>query len=136
MRARQLTLTLAAGVLAGACTPATPPGGGAAGLSPDGARIYAGNCIACHQQDGHGIAGVYPALAASPVVLGDPVELGSWIVQGKRPASMPAGRYTTVMPQFPWLRAADAAALLTFLRGNFGNQAAAVDAATLAPVFP
>ena len=126
---------LAAAALAAGCG----PGGGAAGgpvqAVADGARLYSGNCIACHQQDGRGIPGVYPALAGSPVVLGDPGELAAWVVHGKRTASMPAGRYTTVMPPFGWLHAADAAALLTYLRSNFGNQAAAVDAASLAPVF-
>jgi mono/diheme cytochrome c family protein len=127
---------LAATLLAGGCSHGTSPGGdAAAALPPDGARIYAGNCIACHQQDGRGIPGVYPALAGSAVVAGDPVALAAWVVHGSRPPGMPVGRYSMVMPQFPWLRAADAAALLTYLRGGFGNQAGAVDAATLAPVF-
>lgn len=129
-------VVLAAGALAAGCGPRTTPGGGAVtGSLPDGARLYAGNCIACHQQDGRGIPGVYPPLAGSPVVAGDPVVLAAWIVRGTRPATLPAGRYTTAMPQFAWLRAADAAALLTYLRGSFGNQAAAVDAAALGPVF-
>jgi mono/diheme cytochrome c family protein len=66
------------------------------------------------------------------VVLGDPRALARWIVRGERPATLPAGRYPTRMPAFGWLRAADAAALLTFLRTHFGNAAAPVDAATVA----
>ena len=136
MAQRVTILVVAAGLLAGGCSPGTTPGaGGAADAQPDGARLYAGNCIACHQQDGRGIPGVYPALAGSPVVAGDPVALAAWIVRGQRPATLPAGRYTTVMPQFVWLRPDAAAALLTYLRRSFGNQAAAVDAAALAPVF-
>ena len=136
MAPRVAIAVAAAGLLAAGCSPgSTPAAGGATGPQPDGARLYAGNCIACHQQDGRGIPGVYPALAGSPVVAGDPVALAAWIVQGTRPASRPAGRYTTVLPQFAWLRADAAAALLTYLRRSFGNQAAAVDAAALAPVF-
>jgi aldose sugar dehydrogenase len=97
-----------------------------------GARMYSGNCVACHQKDARGIAGVYPSLAGSPVVLGDPKELASWVIEGRRPASMPVGRYPTAMIQFNWMKPTDAAALFTYLRSNFGNQASAVDAATVA----
>jgi hypothetical protein len=45
---------------------------------------------------------------------------------------MPVGRYSTQMLQFGWLKPADAAALFTYLRSNFGNAAAPVDTATVA----
>jgi hypothetical protein len=35
------------------------------------------------------------------------------------------------MIQFNWMKPGDAAALFTYLRSNFGNQASAVDAATV-----
>ena len=97
-----------------------------------GARIYNGNCIACHQQDARGIPGVYPSLVGSPVVLGDPGELALWVVKGRRPSSMPAGRYPTAMLQFGWMNAQDAAALLTYLRSSHGNEASPVDASLVA----
>jgi mono/diheme cytochrome c family protein len=97
-----------------------------------GARIYSGNCVPCHQQTGMGIAGVYPSLAGSPIVLGDPAQLALWVIKGQRPSSMPAGRYPTQMLQFGWMKPADAAALFSYLRSNFGNSAAPVDAATVA----
>src|SRR3979490_1644045 len=97
-----------------------------------GARIYSGNCVPCHQQTGTGIAGVYPSLAGSPVVLGDPGQLALWVIKGQRPPSMPAGRYPTQMLQFGWMKPADAAALFSYLRSNFGNYAAPVDAAAVA----
>jgi mono/diheme cytochrome c family protein len=104
-----------------ATAPPSPAG------SADGARLYAGNCIGCHQANGQGIPGVYPSLAGSPLVLGDPAPMASWIVKGQRPPVTPAGRYPTIMPQFAWLKPADVAALLTYLRSSFGNHAAAVD---------
>jgi len=97
-----------------------------------GERIFNGNCVACHQQNGAGITGVYPTLAKSPVVLGDPVELSRWVLQGQRPASMPAGRYPTQMLQFGWMKPADAASLFTYIRSSFGNSAPPVDAAVVA----
>jgi hypothetical protein len=36
------------------------------------------------------------------------------------------------MLQFGWMKPADAAALFSFLRSNFGNSAAPVDAAAMA----
>lgn len=66
------------------------------------------------------------------MVLGDPKPLALWVVKGERPASMPAGRYPTAMPQFGWMSAADTAALLTYLRSNFGNAAPPVEAANVA----
>jgi mono/diheme cytochrome c family protein len=88
--------------------------------------------VPCHQQNGAGIPGVYPNLAGSPVVVGDPAELALWVIRGQRPVSMPQGRYATQMLQFGWMKPADAAALFTYLRSNFGNSAAPVDAATVA----
>lgn len=105
---------------------------GTAAAVEAGARIYGGNCVPCHQQSGLGIPGVYPSLAQSPVVLGDPAELARWVIKGQRPQSMPAGRYSTQMLQFGWMKPADAAALFSFLRSNFGNSAAPVDAAAVA----
>jgi mono/diheme cytochrome c family protein len=136
-----LTILALAGVIAGC--PAKKPGapqaspggltvGSAAPASDVGARIYNGNCVPCHQQNGAGIPGVYPSLTGSPVVLGDPAELARWVIKGQRPLSMPAGRYSTQMLQFGWMKPADAAALFSYLRSNFGNSATPVDAAAVA----
>jgi mono/diheme cytochrome c family protein len=131
---RKRVLCAAGAVLAGlaACSAKNASGPAATADGGAGERIYNGNCIPCHQQNGLGIPGVYPSLAGSPVVLGDPAELALWVMKGQRPASMPAGRYTTQMPQFGWLKPADAAALFSYLRSSFGNSAAAVDGATVA----
>lgn len=77
-------------------------------------------------------AAIYPSLAGSPVVMGDPAELARWVIKGQRPATMPAGRYPTQMLQFGWMKPAQAAALLSYLRLNFGNSGTPVDAAAVA----
>jgi hypothetical protein len=66
------------------------------------------------------------------VVNGDPVQLAQWVLSGKRPPTMPAGRYSTQMLLFGWMKDPDAAALLSFVRSHFGNDAPAVDTATVA----
>jgi mono/diheme cytochrome c family protein len=121
---------------AGSGAPAATAAAAASNAGPAatevGARIYSGNCVPCHQQTGMGIAGVYPSLAGSPVVLGDPGELALWVIKGQRPSTMPAGRYPTQMLQFGWMKPADAAALFSYLRSSFGNSATPVDAAVVA----
>jgi mono/diheme cytochrome c family protein len=126
-RANVLTMLALGGLITG-CSAKNP----AASAADVGARIYSGNCVPCHQQSGAGIPGVFPSLAGSPVVLGDPAELARWVIKGQRPPAMPAGRYSTQMLQFGWMKPADAAALFSYLRSSFGNSAAPVDAASVA----
>ena len=132
------SILVLAGALAG-CPgkhPAAPESTAAApapsAVAELGARIYNGNCVPCHQPTGVGIPGAYPSLAGSPVVTGDPAQLALWVIKGQRPASMPVGRFPTQMLQFGWMKPADAAALFSYLRSNFGNSAPPVDAATVA----
>ncbi len=138
MRARHLATILALAGALGACSAHDSPSNSAPAAMAEavpaaaGERIYNGNCISCHQPGGVGIPGAYPSLSGSPVVLGDPAELALWVIKGQRPVSMPAGRYSTQMLQFGWMKPADAAALFSYLRANFGNSAPAVDADTVA----
>jgi aldose sugar dehydrogenase len=115
----------------GADAPGAGPKNTPAAAADLGASLYGGNCAACHQQDARGVPGVYPSLVGSPVLLGEPKALVRWVIEGRRPPSMPTGRYSTVMTQFGWLKAGDASALLTYLRSHFGNAAPPVDAATV-----
>lgn len=115
-------------------------GGGTAGdgappvqASP-GARLYMQHCIACHQRNGEGVPGVQPALAGTPVTIGDPAELAAWVMYNQRPATLPAGKYRGVMPQFAYLSDTDLAALLTHVRTNFGNSASPVTPDQIAQV--
>jgi cytochrome c6 len=134
-RARHGLVLAFAGALSGCSSGASAPGASTPGASTPGAStpperasadLYTANCVACHQQDAHGIPGVYPSLVGSPVVLGDPAQFALWVVKGRRPGSMPAGRYATTMPQFGWMRDTDVAALQTYLRAHFGNGAPSV----------
>lgn len=132
---RRLPWLITAG-LAGltGCSPGTRSAEQAAAAPDPGAgeRIYRGSCIPCHQENGAGLAGVYPSLAGSSVVLGNPAVLARWVMKGQRPAAIPEGRYSTTMPRFGWLRPGDCAALLSYLRSHFGNAAPPVTAAAIA----
>lgn len=114
----------AAGCGGGAQPPAAAPS--------RGARLYIASCLACHQPDGRGISGVQPPLAGTPVTIGEPAALLAWVMFGERPAELPKGRYTGLMPQFGYLADADLAELLSHVRASFGNRAAPVTAAMVA----
>jgi mono/diheme cytochrome c family protein len=125
-----LSLICALPACSGEKPAATAPG--AAQGTDRGATLYAQNCVPCHREDGKGVQSVYPSLAQSPVANGDPAELIRWVLTGKRPASMPSGRYSTQMLQFGAMKDEDAAALLTYVRSHFGNSSPPVQAATVA----
>jgi mono/diheme cytochrome c family protein len=121
----------------GACSQPSAPtaaasAGAAAGPAGRGAVLYMQDCVSCHREKGDGVPNVYPSLAGSAAVMGDPIELAQWVLSQKRPATIPAGRYPTQMLLFGWMKDDDAAALLTYIRSNFGNSAPPVDAATIA----
>jgi cytochrome c6 len=83
----------------------------------DGAELFALNCAACHQADGAGIEGVYPALADSAFVsIEDPLPVAETVVHGR--AGMPAWDFA--------LTDTEIAAILTYLRTEL-NDADAVD---------
>jgi mono/diheme cytochrome c family protein len=129
---RKVLPMLCTGVLAAACSQQSTGSGAAPPPEQRGEQLYSQNCAPCHRPDGSGVPNVYPTLTGSPAVLGPPVELAQWVLSQKRPASIPAGRYPTQMLLFGWMKDADAAALLTYIRSNFGNSAPPVDAATIA----
>jgi mono/diheme cytochrome c family protein len=116
------------------CSQSSPPAAGAppSGPADRGSILYMQNCVACHRKNGLGVPAVYPSLAGSAAVSGDPAELAQWVLSQKRPPTIPAGRYSTQMLLFGWMKDEDAAALLTYIRSNFGNTAPSVDAATIA----
>lgn len=94
----------------------------------DGAKDFSESCMACHQANGAGIPGAYPALANDPVVNGDPDTVIKVVLLG--PAQvLPASqtKYSGVMPSFAQLSDAKIAAILTYVRSSFGNTASAID---------
>ncbi|HEY0745863.1 MAG TPA: cytochrome c [Steroidobacteraceae bacterium] len=119
-----------------ACSSSSKPAGSADAPAPNpadrGEALYLQNCAPCHRDKGEGVPNVYPALLGSAAVRGDPIELTQWVLSQQRPATIPAGRYPTQMLLFGWMKDQDAAALLTYIRSNFGNSAPPVDAATIA----
>lgn len=79
----------------------------------DGKTLFAKNCAACHQANGRGIPGAFPALVASPVAIGPADAVAEVLLKGR------GG-----MPDFSnSLDDADIAAVLTYARSSWGNHA-------------
>ncbi|WP_374581672.1 cytochrome c [Pseudoduganella sp.] len=107
--------------------------GGAAGGAADGAQVYAAQCVACHQASGAGLPGVFPPLAGSEWVLGDEKVAAAILLHGVTgKLTVKGSAYNGQMPAFKdKLGDAEIAAVLSYIRGNFGNQAAAVTPAVV-----
>jgi mono/diheme cytochrome c family protein len=100
-----------------------------------GKRVY-NHCAPCHQRDGAGVAGVYPPLAGSAVLLGPPQVPAAIVLHGLEGPWQAGGRsYNNAMPGWEAkLSDEQVAAVLTFARAAWGNVAPPVDAALVAQV--
>ncbi|AOB30194.1 alcohol dehydrogenase [Bordetella sp. H567] len=102
----------------------------------EGAITFLNNCAACHRSTGKGYAETFPQLAQSSTVLsGDPASLIHLVLKG---AQMPGTRSAPTqyaMPGFDYrLSDGEVAAVVTFVRNSWGNQASAVTADQVAKV--
>ena len=97
----------------------------------DGHQLYSNTCQACHQATGQGLPGVFPPLAGSSSVQGDPKVLVRIVLRGLTgPIEVSGKTYNGAMPTFAaQLSDAEFAALLSFLRTEWGNKGAPVDQA-------
>jgi mono/diheme cytochrome c family protein len=104
--------------------------------SSDGGRIYITNCSSCHQLDGRGLPGAFPALAGNAIVTGDPRTVISIVKFGLRGKILGRGEgFGGVMP--PWqglLSDDDLAAVVTYIRFAWHNRAGPVSAAQVQTV--
>lgn len=95
----------------------------------DGKQIYAGNCAACHQATGLGLAGVFPPLADSEWVLESPVTLTHILLHGIQGKITVKGvSYQGVMPAWNHLSDAEIAAVMSYIRSDWGNKATPITA--------
>jgi mono/diheme cytochrome c family protein len=94
-----------------------------------GAQVYATYCATCHQGNGLGDSGRFPPLAGSEWVTGSKEKLVRVVLNGLEGPIQVKGRpYNNVMPQHRFLKDEDIAAVLTYIRGQFGNRASPVSA--------
>ncbi len=88
-----------------------------ADLVARGEKIYGANCVACHQANGKGVPGAFPALAGSQMVLGSKESQISILLNG-----VVRDGKQTAMASFKGLSDTELAAVMTYTRNSWGNQ--------------
>ena len=78
-----------------------------------GESVYAVNCVACHQTNGQGIPGIFPALAGSDIVLNNKERNIEILMEGVQGAAMNS---------FSYLSEVELAAVITYTRQSWGNE--------------
>jgi cytochrome c oxidase subunit 2 len=87
-------------------------------LKARGEKVYAANCVACHQASGKGVPPAFPPLDGSKVVLGPKGAQIDTVLNGVVKSGMP-----TAMAAFgKQLNNVELAAVITFTRNNWGNK--------------
>lgn len=124
----------AAAAPAPAAAPAAPAAAGAFVKASDeqmkrGAAVYARTCIACHQPTGKGLPPVFPSIAETPIVVGNPELPIKFILQGLMgPITVGGMTYNSMMPPVAGVNDDEIADVLTYVRQSFGNKANPVTA--------
>ena len=81
-------------------------------LIAKGQDVYAVNCVACHQTNGEGITGIFPALAGSDIVLNNKPRNIEILMEGVQGAAMNS---------FDYLSEVELASVITYTRQSWGN---------------
>jgi len=87
-----------------------------------GEKVYAANCVACHQATGKGMPPAFPALDGSKIVGG---------AKGAQIALVLNGKQGTAMASFARLSDSELAAVITYTRTAWGNKSGEVTPAEI-----
>jgi cytochrome c oxidase subunit II len=82
-------------------------------LKAQGEKVYAANCVACHQANGMGVPNTFPALSGSKITTGDKAAHMNIVLNGKT---------GTAMAPFKHLSDVEIASVVTFERNSWANK--------------
>jgi mono/diheme cytochrome c family protein len=101
-----------------------------------GLRLYGDNCASCHGADGAGIANIEPAMTHDKFVVGDPTTLIRLMIEdpAKVLTKYQQAQYSDTMLSYPELSDKDIAAILTYIRHDFGPKFSMIEPAQVAKV--
>ncbi|MBS1668495.1 MAG: cytochrome c [Bacteroidetes bacterium] len=100
-----------------------------------GKKVYADQCLTCHQADGLGVQNMNPPLVKTKWVLGDKKQLIEIVLKGKKDGvEIDGDSYSNVMASHADLTDLQIADVLTYVRNSFGNKAKAITEAEVKTV--
>lgn len=99
-----------------------------------GKAVYEANCLVCHQADGTGVPMMNPPLTNSALASGEKKDVITILLKGLSDQKVNGQSYSNPMPAVDYLSDEDIANVLTYVRNNFGNSAAAVSEADVKQV--
>lgn len=100
-----------------------------------GAVLYNGTCSVCHQQNGAGLAGVFPPLANSDYLMADTERAIAVVLNGLTGEVVVNGNtFNSVMPPMSQLNDDEIANILTFALNSWGNDGDTISADAVAAV--
>jgi len=100
----------------------------------DGKQLYQTYCLVCHQVDGSGVGSLNPPLVKEWVA-GDKSRLIRMLLKGSNgKVEIDGDTFSNTMPPQTNFNDQQIAAVLTYVRSNFGNKASAVKPAEVKSV--
>lgn len=94
-----------------------------------GEQAYRKSCLTCHQANGSGVPGMYPALSLAEKVKGPPEEIAKVVLFGlKGPVVVNGQTYTQNMPPFKTLPDSTIALVVNFVKQRWGGSESALTA--------
>ena len=94
-----------------------------------GAAVYQKNCMACHQANGQGMAGVFPPLVGNSNITDKPAYIAETIVKGKSGKVVVNGaEYNGMMPPMAYMSDADIAAVVDYVNNKFAGGSKTISA--------
>jgi len=100
-----------------------------------GSVLYNGTCSVCHQQNGEGLAGVFPPLANSDYLMADTRRAIEVVLNGLTgPVTVNGSDFNSVMPPMSQLNDDEIANILTFALNSWGNEDGVISSDDVAAV--
>ena len=90
-------------------------------LLASGKKLYTQWCYNCHGVDGLGMPGMQPPLVGSEKLASDPYYVIEWVLRGSAMMGRQKSQWPTIMPGHKHLSDKEVAAIISYVRQEFGK---------------